>query len=707
MRLIVAFAERYGRVMKTFTAPLALAVLVALPLTACRELRFAPAESDPAQPGPEPEVEPTAAPSFGQIAVARDRSCAIDDEGRVLCWGLDLLAADGGATTLAPKPVPDVEGATRVVLSDSYACAAVDAGLSCWGITPLDGLPVESQEPFLLPGSADVIDFALSPGRVCAVRASGGVRCWGSMTDPGDCLGLAAPLGAPFDVPHTTGAVMVAASGRATCFTRGDGSAACYLDAVEPEMLELPFEGVARLVVSQSEGCFSAWASFCAVTTSGAVDCVDGFSVAELGPVERIHDGSPAALELVWREPQADYCIATTGGALWCSAAPAGTVIEAERVAVARTHACGLEGGVISCWGSNEWGALGIATPSRHGEARLAAGIVGATTIAAGTDHSCATTAGGEVRCWGSNTTGQRGWEAIVVPEIHHPAWDWYLSEASSPPASVSLISPASAVFADNDRSCAAATDGSVVCWGQDLTATMSLATPTAIPDVSQVISVTTGDDSESCAVTATGAVSCWGRGWHGVRVGVETLALPAAALAVDGDTFSACALLETGEVYCWGGSVAGSIGAAGEPLSPQKVAGIEGAIDISESCVVTAGHELVCWAFPWQPGLVEGGVAVTIATGIRRVDGPCVVRDSGQAACFVELGELEPDTDALVDVPGADAALEVAAGASHACVLREDGQVACWGWAAAGRLGDGSRTIFTEPQPIVSALED
>lgn len=94
--------------MGTLTTPLALALLFALPLTtACRDLRFERDDDPSAEPVPDPdpsaEPEPVPAPRFVEVAVATDRSCAIDEDGAVLCWGLDLLGTEWGAAVLAPK----------------------------------------------------------------------------------------------------------------------------------------------------------------------------------------------------------------------------------------------------------------------------------------------------------------------------------------------------------------------------------------------------------------------------------------------------------------------------------------------------------------------------------------------------------------------------------------------------------------------------
>jgi Regulator of chromosome condensation (RCC1) repeat len=699
--------------MKTRRGPLeTLLIGCALIASACSQVRVEPGDSrTPPDVEPKPETEPESVPPgpFVAVAVAVDRSCALDDEGSVFCWGLDLLSPIWGDVALAPRRVEGVESASQVALTDSYACALIDGqGIQCWGVTPFTGeqdVDAEPSLPFFLTDSSSAVDFALSSGRTCAVLASGGVRCWGTMQDPGGCFNDGSPAANPFDLPGVKDATTITVSGSSTCFTRRAGLAACYVDGPDPQIFELDFEQPEHLVVSQSDGCFSAHASYCAVLAQGQIDCYDGVLPTDLGSVVNAHDGSPPAVSVVWMGFPDDYCIQTQAGALWCSAAEGGTVLqpsEASEVAMTSTHACAVSDGEVHCWGSNEWGALGVGVPARRADAKPVAGLLDAVALGVGEDHSCAARSNGDVVCWGSNQAAQRGWEASPVAATYLPRWAWYPDERSELPKPVPSIPAASHVFADNYRTCATQTDGAVLCWGQDLTARMALASPTEIPDVTAATSVATGDDSESCAVVAGGAVECWGRGWYGSRVGVETLSLPAPALQVDGDTYQACALLETGDVYCWGGYVEGSIGADGDPLMPQKLAGVDDAIDLSGTCVVNSAHELVCWAFSWQPSWVANGMPTVIANAVRDVDGPCVVRDDGGVECAVDYGELDSaGSSGFEQVNGVAGATRVASGAQHACALIEGGQVACWGWAAAGRLGDGSRTVFTEPQTV------
>jgi alpha-tubulin suppressor-like RCC1 family protein len=55
------------------------------------------------------------------------------------------------------------------------------------------------------------------------------------------------------------------------------------------------------------------------------------------------------------------------------------------------------------------------------------------------------------------------------------------------------------------------------------------------------------------------------------------------------------------------------------------------------------------------------------------------------------------------VTITGLTSVLEVAAGATHACALQEDGTVLCWGSNEHGELGDGTR--ISRPKPRRSTI--
>src|SRR6185503_16226144 len=74
--------------------------------------------------------------------------------------------------------------------------------------------------------------------------------------------------------------------------------------------------------------------------------------------------------------------------------------------------------------------------------------------LALGPRHSCARTMDGAVWCWGAGGRGQLGWGSVVGRNV---------------PVKVLLTSPASAIAAGDEHTCAVtAMSGRVFCWGAD-----------------------------------------------------------------------------------------------------------------------------------------------------------------------------------------------------------------------------------------------
>ena len=78
-------------------------------------------------------------------------------------------------------------------------------------------------------------------------------------------------------------------------------------------------------------------------------------------------------------------------------------------------HTCALTasvGGVV-CWGNNGYGQLGLGyTNSTTGgvpTVPIIPVLTGATAVATGNQHTCALMSGGLLSCWGSDGNGQLG----------------------------------------------------------------------------------------------------------------------------------------------------------------------------------------------------------------------------------------------------------------------------------------------------------
>jgi alpha-tubulin suppressor-like RCC1 family protein len=109
--------------------------------------------------------------------------------------------------------------------------------------------------------------------------------------------------------------------------------------------------------------------------------------------------------------------------------------------------------------------------------------------------------------------------------------------------------------------------------------------------------------------------------------------------------------------------------------------------------------------------------------TGIARVEftavavgafHACALRADGTVACwgknnFGQLGNGDPDladSSVPVLVRGLNDAVEVSAGGGHSCARRKSGALVCWGYNRYGQLGDGSNRISALATPV-SGLTD
>src|SRR6478609_7486792 len=82
--------------------------------------------------------------------------------------------------------------------------------------------------------------------------------------------------------------------------------------------------------------------------------------------------------------------------------------LQASTLAAGSAHTCTIAtGGGVQCWGSNSYGQLGngttIDSPMPVNVSGLASGV---SALAAGDVHTCALTNSGGVQCWGPNDSG-------------------------------------------------------------------------------------------------------------------------------------------------------------------------------------------------------------------------------------------------------------------------------------------------------------
>lgn len=211
------------------------------------------------------------------------------------------------------------------------------------------------------------------------------------------------------------------------------------------------------------------------------------------------------------------------------------------------------------------------------------------------------------------------------------------------------------------------------------------------------------------------------------------------------------CAITHFGRLRCWGDGDRGKLGLGDEEDlgdDPDEVAAAADvdtgaavarvALGTGFSCVLSVAGEVVCWGYRAngrlgdglddstqdigdEPGETAGtlgkvsipGTVVDLAVGGSHA---CALRDEGQLYCWgtgmggrLGYGNVDdvgvtntPSTVGPVSLPRQFAPTQVVAGAGHTCALSGDGDVMCWGDAASGILGSQStEDIGDNERPI------
>jgi alpha-tubulin suppressor-like RCC1 family protein len=233
-----------------------------------------------------------------------------------------------------------------------------------------------------------VVDLALGGSHSCAVLEDGSVRCWGDnlFGQLGDGTRKGRPAPAP--VPQLPSSSHVALGDQHTCAITRQGEAWCWGgnaygqlgDGSQMERTQArkvaELAGVSQLALGYSHSC--------ALLREGRVRCWGVNLDGQLGDGSRVSRLTPVPLPLE----------------------------RVAEVAAGSNHSCArLTSGGIACWGSQGHGRLGDGVISGLGR-RLEPFVLplrDVVRISANGDHTCAITGNGLLSCWGKNVQGMLG----------------------------------------------------------------------------------------------------------------------------------------------------------------------------------------------------------------------------------------------------------------------------------------------------------
>jgi alpha-tubulin suppressor-like RCC1 family protein len=552
--------------------------------------------------------------TFRHVACGSDHSCAVTNDGTVLCWGGNWSGESSGTPGTwidTPVSIPGfgpgkLQTALMMAAGTAHSCAlAEDGTVHCWG-SPMRGAlgrpgTSPAPAPVVVSGSLEPLSQAtyLSAhgNTTCARVASGDVYCWGN--------GEEGQLGGPLEsnaavrivVEPDFAAENVEVGGRHVCARRADGRVYCWGNLGAPELggSEPPSGG--------------SGAKYVPVRSANGPEVTGGKS-----HTCAVRSGMKATVKC-WGANDSGQ-LAADPATLSSAAAPVavGGVSGITMIAAGDQHTCALsETGTISCWGANAFGQSqpaapgGIVTvPSPVGPPPVPFPLDRARNLTAGKSHTCATTGRGDVFCWGDNSAGQLRSTPYSGPP-HGPTW--------------AGLEPAIQLAAGARHTCALFGSGRVACWGENTSGQLgdgpSSAMEASPPLPDRAVAIASGTN-HSCAVLASSWLLCWGANESGqlglgfasapIFIPLPVLAPPSRSVVAGGN--STCALLANGRAMCWGKNDAGQLGdgTTVDRLGPASTL-VLGAADPlrmglghRHACAVDTESRLFCW------GALTGG---------------------------------------------------------------------------------------------------
>jgi len=311
------------------------------------------------------------------VSAGYGHACALMADGTVKCWGLNNNGQLGDNSTLnssVPVTVSGITGATPASTAVSvsaggyHSCAVMaDGKVKCWGYNVLgglgDGTGAGSPIPVFVSGingsseSSTAVSVSAGVFHTCAVIADGTVQCWGS--NPQGQLGdettidslIPRPVSGIDGQSASETAVSVSADSSVSCAVMADGTVQCWGNASYGQLgnnsnlnSSIPVRvwlGVAVAAVDVSIGGSHA----CAEMSDHSVRCWGSGNHGQLGLGGLTLSALPNDVSNITGSTAATSAVSVSSGGY---------------------HTCaGMANGTLKCWGSNDAGQIGDNTTTQ------------------------------------------------------------------------------------------------------------------------------------------------------------------------------------------------------------------------------------------------------------------------------------------------------------------------------------------------------
>ncbi len=487
------------------------------------------------------------------------------------------------------------------------------------------------------PPEGTFVDLSAGVFRTCGVRTSGEIECWGEefgRPPEGRFVAVDIVDGALFE-PYNGGAPGRAGRG---CAVGVDASVVCwsgqagYFGGAGSGLGEDTYYRHGQNLAPRGEfvDVSVSMTVSCGLRGDGSVLCWGDRSRGDLdaprGPFVEVFAGDPWHL--------VPSCGLRVDGGYVCwgqSTAPHPPAGEFVDVSSADSGGCAVSvAGSVECWG--QW-----SDPPAGSDF---------VEVVVFPGRACAVRASGAVVCWNAAPEyDHRLPTPILDVRLYASREAWSAASREVPEGSLGSVglsdSAGSLGFAKVSvgalTSCGLRPDGTVACWGSQ-----GVESPEG-----RFVDISGG--SRPCAIRADGAIVCWGH--HSGGLPPSAIDQPVVSAARSNNT--TCGILTDATMACWHrwapvplDAPAGEFAPVSAPqILSQRGRGITGFASNDNYCALRQDRSILCFT-PWNPA------------------------DDGQP---------DPGPNPSDDPPQGQFT-HVAAGANHACAIRLDGTVACWG---------------------------
>jgi alpha-tubulin suppressor-like RCC1 family protein len=523
------------------------------------------------------------------------------------------------------------------------------------------------------------------------------------------------------------GTIQIAAGYNFTCALEADGTVWCWGNGGQGQLgngsnsnsnVPVKVSNLANVVQIAVGGSFTVGdAHACAVKSNGTVWCWGSNAYGQLGN----NTSTPSTVPVQVMN-----------------------VTHGVQVGLGQAHSCVVASdGNIYCWGLGTYGQLGNGLGTSSLIPVTVSNINNAKQVDAGNWSTCALLATGVVKCWGHAGAGELGTGSTVDTT----------APGTTAATQVQLAAGELARTLDMGlwHACVIIQNGQMRCWGGNQSGQLGNgATTNALTPVSPLLSgnpitkvraISAGGDyvntttfyGTTCAVQSSGNAYCWGQNGNGqLGNGNNTQQLTA---VYANDNFvqgvsvghqHSCFLKDKGTVQCTGNDSDGRLGNganvdASTPVAVVNLFSKEGSTQVTgqynSGCSRMSNGHVYCWGqnnsgqlgngttmstdvgYPLTAVSVGGSALFDILNVSMMYDHACAVRSNGNVVCWGydangELGDggTASENQAVATLAVTDA-VQVTTGVNHSCALIVDGTVKCWGYNGYGQLGNGTTT--------------